>query len=144
VDASNKIRLGDSAVTEVETAGYMKGLTGLCIGLDCRNAWPSGDITGVSAGTGLTGSAGSGEVTLSIAPSYQLPQLCANGQVAKSTGAGGWTCANDSDTPYSAGTGLSLTGTTFSLNQSFNVTGTIGAGSFTGSGSPISRPGWKG
>ena len=40
VDASNKIRLGNAAVIEVETAGYMKGLTGLCMGNDCKTTWP--------------------------------------------------------------------------------------------------------
>ena len=49
----------------------------------------SGDITGVAAGTGLTGGGSAGDVSLAIASGYQLPQACANGQVPKSNGAGG-------------------------------------------------------
>ncbi|MBI2999244.1 MAG: hypothetical protein HYY46_12495 [Deltaproteobacteria bacterium] len=58
VDASNKIRLGNYAVTEVETAGYMKGLTGLCIGTDCKTAWPAGTVTGVTTSAPLASSGG--------------------------------------------------------------------------------------
>ena len=58
----------------------------------------SGDITAVTPGTGLSGGGTEGDVTLSIAAAFQLPQSCANGQVAKSNGSGGWTCANDIDT----------------------------------------------
>ena len=73
-----------------------------------------GDITSVTAGTGLTGGGTGGAVTLGIDPSYGLPQTCQPSQVAKWNGSV-WACAPDDDTRYSAGTGLDLTGTTFSV-----------------------------
>jgi hypothetical protein len=57
------------------------------------------DITAVltpPAG-GLTGGGTSGSLSLSIQPSYKLPQTCANGQVTKWNG-GTWGCADDIDT----------------------------------------------
>jgi hypothetical protein len=73
-----------------------------------------GTVTSVLAGTGLQGSPNpiTGAGALNIAPEFQLPQGCANGQVAKSNGAGGWTCAADAGggtgtvTQVNTGTGL--------------------------------------
>jgi hypothetical protein len=56
-----------------------------------------GTITSVTAGPGLTGGGASGGVSLALGPSFQLPQTCANGQVAVwKSGAGQWQCANNS------------------------------------------------
>lgn len=73
-----------------------------------------GDITGVTAGTGLTGGGTNGTVTLSLDPQYALRQDCASGQVVKWNG-DAWLCAADEDTTYTAGEGLALDGTEFSL-----------------------------
>ena len=67
-------------------------------GVNCVAVGGAGDITDVNAGTGLTGGSSSGPATLAIANAFQLPQGCANGQVAKSNGSNSWACANDVDT----------------------------------------------
>ena len=78
----------------------------------CGNdANSGGTVTSVASGTGLTGGPITTSGTLSIATGYQLPQGCGNNQVAKSNGAGGWTCANDANgggtvTSITAGNGL--------------------------------------
>ncbi len=81
----------------------------------------SGDITGVLAGAGLTGGGTDGSVTLSLAPTFQLPQNCASGQVAKWNGTG-WSCGTDSDSQYLAGLGLQLIGSEFSIAPDYRVT----------------------
>jgi len=56
---------------------------------------------------------------------------CASGEVAKYNGSA-WNCAPDDDTTYSAGTGMSLSATTFSVDSSViqaRVSGTCTAGS---------------
>ena len=99
-----------------------------------------GTITGVTADTGLTGSGTTGNITLSIIGPYQLPQRCPANQIAKWNGSV-WTCANDNDTTYTAGTGLTLNGTAFTLDQTFtdnryvNVTGDTMSGALTVTGS---------
>jgi hypothetical protein len=66
-------------------------------------------LTGITAGTGLTASGdGTTNPTLAIDPAYQLPQGCGSGQLAKSNGSNAWSCADDNNTTYSAGSGLDL------------------------------------
>jgi hypothetical protein len=70
-------------------------------------------------------------VTLDLQPSFRLPQSCSGGQVTKWNGTA-WACGTDNDTTYTAGFGLSLTGTTFSVDTSAiqaRVSGTCAAGS---------------
>lgn len=54
-------------------------------------------------------------MTLSIADSHRLPQGCATGQVAEAGTGDPWVCAVDDDTLFEAGSGLSRTGTEFSV-----------------------------
>lgn len=53
----------------------------------------NGDITAVSAGTGIQGGAESGDATVGIAPSFRLPQSCTSGQTLTISGTT-WSCAD--------------------------------------------------
>jgi hypothetical protein len=64
-----------------------------CTGSDKQIIVSGGDITGVTASTGLTGGAAKGAATVGIDPSYQLPQGCSIGTVPASTGSGSWACS---------------------------------------------------
>ncbi len=74
-----------------------------------------------SAGTGLSLSG----TTLSVAPPYRLPQACAAGTVLQATGPGAWACValpgGGGGGSYSAGTGLSLSGTTLSVAPPYQL-----------------------
>ena len=82
-----------------------------------------GDITAISNGVGVAGGGTNGAVSLAVAPSYRLPQSCSTGQVAKWVGATStWNCAADSNSTYTAGTGLDLNGSEFSIQPNYRVT----------------------
>jgi hypothetical protein len=79
-----------------------------------------GDITGITVGTGLTGGGKNGSVTVSLDPQYALRQDCADADVVKwNATADAWECADDDDTTYTAGDGLELNGTEFSVDPGF-------------------------
>lgn len=81
-----------------------------------------GDITSVTAGTGLSGGGTNGAVTLSLDSAHSLPSGCTSGEVVKSSGSDTWTCAADNDHTYTNGTGLDLSGDTFSIASNYRVT----------------------
>jgi hypothetical protein len=70
-----------------------------------------GDITSITAGTGLQGGTTNGVATLSVQPSYRLPQTCSFGALAKWTGSA-WECGADSDTAAVAFAGYDIEGDT--------------------------------
>jgi len=79
------------------------------------------NITAVNTGTGLAGGGNSGDLSLSLETSFQLPQSCANGEIASWDGSQ-WICAANNSGGISgvtAGSGLSGGGN--SGNVTLNV-----------------------
>lgn len=56
-----------------------------------------GDITSISAGSGLDAEGTNGAVTFSIDAGFSLPQSCTAAQVPKKSNTDAWICGNDND-----------------------------------------------
>jgi hypothetical protein len=94
-----------------------------CSGGMVQVHFSGGDITKISVTGALTGGGDNGEVTIGLKPEFTLPTGCVAGRVAEWNGTA-WVCGVDNDTTYSPGTGLDLTGTTFSIDEAYRVKNT--------------------
>lgn len=77
-----------------------------------------GDITKVTAGSGLTGGGDNGAVSLSLSSGFQLPQSCAAGKIPRWDGSA-WQCADQQT--YTGGSGLDLNGNQFSVKSGYQL-----------------------
>jgi hypothetical protein len=88
VDTSGNVGIGTTTPSEkLEVNGNIKG-TQLCIGTDCRSAWPGsgggGTVTSVASGTGLIGGPITGSGTLAVdvgTTANKIVQLDASGKL---------------------------------------------------------------
>jgi hypothetical protein len=87
-----------------------------------------GDITKVTAGTGLTGGGDNGDVPIGLDPAYSLPQSCNSGEFPD-WGGQSWQC-------FAAGTGLSAdtNGKTLGIANSYQLPQTCSEGQIAKSG----------
>jgi hypothetical protein len=92
IRAQGGVGIGTPLPTQaLDVVGNVKA-NGLCIGTDCRNAWPtgggSGTITGVTPGAGLTGGGTTGNVTLGVANAGVTNVMLQNNAVTVGAGIG--------------------------------------------------------
>lgn len=59
-------------------------------------------------------------MSIAVAPTYRLPQGCTTGQIPSWNGTA-WSCGTDANTTYNTGTGLDLSGTTFSVEPTYRL-----------------------
>jgi hypothetical protein len=103
--------------------GQINASGGLCLSGVCKTTWPIGTVTGVTAGTGLSGGGSSGTVTLNIA-NGGITDVNVNASAAISP-------------TKIAGTAATLGSNTFTGAQTVN--GTVGATAFLGDGSALTN-----
>lgn len=115
----------DGVIVKVKEGNAPKSA---CTGGQTEVHLSGGDITRITVTGALSGGGDNGEVTIGLKPEFTLPSGCASGQVAKWNGTA-WACAADNDTTYSAGTGLALSGTEFSIASDYRVKNTPDCGS---------------
>ena len=101
-------------------------------------------ISSIAAGTGLSGGGSSGNVSMSLAEPYRLPQNCSAGQIP-AWASSGWQCANFPQ--YTAGYGLILSGSSFAVDPTVfqrRVSGACGVGTairaVNGDGTVVCEP----
>jgi hypothetical protein len=88
-----------------------------------------GDITSLSVSAPLTGGGTNGAVSIGLSESATLPSCSSTDQVPKwNNTTGRWTCGEDNDTTYTAGTGLDLSTTEFSVEPGFRLPQSCGNG----------------
>jgi len=156
VSADNSLVLGGSTVNvgigtsapsyklDVQ-GGQINASGGLCINGNCQTSWPSGSgtITGVTAGTGLSGGGTTGTVTLNVAGGgIGTVQLADSGVTSPKIAAGTIVDANINASAAIApskiaGTAATLGANTFTGNQAVN--GTMSATAFVGNGSALTN-----
>jgi hypothetical protein len=137
---------GDGSITKVKEGDSPKSA---CSSGQTVVRISGGDITKIAVTGGLTlpNQGESGDVTIGLDAKYALPQSCANAQVAKWNGStSSWVCAADDSAAYTAGTGLDLTGTEFSIAAGYLLPQGCGIGqaatwTLGGTGAPV--PDWR-
>jgi hypothetical protein len=108
IDSAGNVGIGTTAPSEkLEVNGNIKG-TQLCIGTDCRSAWPAlgggGTVTSVGTGAGLLGGPITGSGTLSVDVGTSANQIVQLDSSAKLPAVDGSALTNLNATSLASGT----------------------------------------